>query len=136
MKLALDENLPPALARAIHELLLPFGGEASCIPERFGRGVADRDWIAALRDEGGWAVLTLDRKLRTRPHERLALEQSGLVVFILAAGWAKESFWPKTTGIICWLPRMLEAIEVYRAPVLLAVPHRLAPRTIRTFSGS
>jgi hypothetical protein len=78
VKLALDANLSLHIARAVHFLLAPEGGAAISIPERFGPGIADRDWIATLHREGGWAVLTQDRKLRTRPHERLALEQSGL----------------------------------------------------------
>jgi hypothetical protein len=49
-------NLPPSLAQAIHALLAAEHGEAISIRERFGAGVADRDWIAALHTEGGWAV--------------------------------------------------------------------------------
>lgn len=133
MKLALDANLSLYLARAVHALLAPEGGEATSIPERFGPGVADRDWIAALHDEGGWAVLTQDRKLRTRPHERLALEQSGLVVFILAHGWAPEPYWPKAAGIIRWLPPMLDAFRTAQPPALFAIPHRWTPAPLRPF---
>jgi len=132
LKLALDENLPPALAHAIHALLVPSGGVAISIPEQFGHGIADRDWMTALHEQGGWAVLTVDRKLRTRPHERLALEQSNLVVFILAAGWNQERYWPKVAGIIRWLPRMMEALDAYKPPALLAVPHRWTTAAIRT----
>lgn len=133
MRLALDENLPPSLAHAIHALLLPEGGEAISIPERLGRGIADPDWIAALHAEGNWAVLTTDRKLRTRPHERMALEQSGLVVFVLAPGWNQEEYWPKAAGGIRWLPMMMEAMTAWRPPVLLSVPHRWTPAAIKPF---
>jgi hypothetical protein len=30
---------------------------------------------------GGWAVLTAERRLKTRPHERLALHRSKIVFF-------------------------------------------------------
>jgi len=133
VKLPLDENLPPSLARAAHALLQPEGGEAISIPERFGRGFVDIDWIAALHEEGGWAVLTTDRKLRTRPHERLALERSGLVVFILASGWNQEGYWRKAAGVIRWLPSMIDAIARYPPPALLSVPHRWTPAPIRRF---
>lgn len=79
-------------------------------------------------------MLTLDRRLRTRPHERAALEQSGLLVFILAPGWAREAYWPKVTGIIRWLPRIIEAAEAFRPPGLLGVPYRGRPDRIRAFS--
>lgn len=77
--LAIDENLPPGLAQAIDALLQPERGSAISIPQRLGRGVTDREWIAAWRQEEGWSVLTLDRRLRTRPHERAALDESGLL---------------------------------------------------------
>ena len=135
MKLALDENLPSSLAHAIHALSAPKGGEAISIPGRFGPGTTDLEWIAALHAEGGWSVLTTDRKLRTRPHERRALEQSGLRVFILASGWNQEEYWPKAAGIIRWLPAMMQAGAVYPPPVLLSVPHRWTPSPIRPFGA-
>jgi PIN like domain len=131
VKLALDENLPPALAHALHALLAPERGEAVHIRERFGPGVADSDWIAALHGEGAWGVLTLDRKLRTRPHEQRALMQSGLVVFILAHGWAAEPYWPKAAGVIRWVPRMIDALREARPPALFEVPHRWTPHGLR-----
>ncbi len=133
MKLAFDENLSPHLAHAIHALLTPEGGEAISIPERFGPGIADRDWIGALHAEGGWAVLTQDRKLRTRPQERIALEQSRLVVFILANGWASVAYWDKAAGVVRWLPAMLDAFRVASPPALLSIPHRWAPAPLRAF---
>lgn len=133
MKLALDANLFPHLAHAVHQLFIFEHGEGISIPERFGRGVADRDWIVALYKEGGWAVLTQDRKLRTRPHERRALEQSDLVVFILESGCAKESYWIKAAGVVRWLPPMLDAFRDVKPPVLLAIPHRWKPVPLRPF---
>ena len=133
MKLALDENLPPPLAHAVDALLRPEGGAAISIQERFGHGIADPDWIEALHGEGGWAVLTADRKLRTRPHERLALEQSGLIVFILAPGWNQEGYWRKAAGVIRWLPSMIEAVAVFQPPALLSLPHRWTPEPIKPF---
>ena len=133
MKLALDENLPPSLAHAIDALLVPEGGQAISIPERFGAGIADVEWIAALRQEGGWGVLTADRRLRTRPHERLALMQSGLVFFVLAKGWNQEPYWPKAAGVIRWLPSMIEAFRTVRPPALLAIPYQWTPKPLRSF---
>jgi PIN like domain len=131
VKLALDANLSPHLARAIHALLAPEPGEAVSIAERFGPGVTDQEWIGALHQEGGWAVLTADRRLRTRPHERHALEQSGLVVFILAPGWNQESYWSKAAGVVRWLPRILAAYQAAHPPALFLIPHRWTPAPLR-----
>jgi len=103
VKLALDENLPPALAHAINALLAPSGGQAISIPERCGRGVSDREWIEALQAEGGWAVLTFDRKLRTRPHERLALDSRASWYSSWLTGGIKRATgpWPRGSSAGC-----------------------------------
>jgi hypothetical protein len=133
VKLALDENLPPALAHAINALLAPSGGQAISIPERCGRGVSDREWIEALQAEGGWAVLTFDRKLRTRPARTTRAGQSGLVVFILAHGWNQAGYWAMAAGVIRWLPHMMDAIAKHQPAVLLVVPYRWTPTPISPF---
>ncbi|MGH7121276.1 MAG: hypothetical protein ACREFP_20175 [Acetobacteraceae bacterium] len=133
MNLALDANLSQYLAHAIDALPAAEHGRAISIPERFGPGVEDQHWIEELHREGGWAVLTQDRMLRSRPHGRRALEQSGLVVFLLAAAWAKQQYWPKAAGIIRWLPCMLRAFGQASPPALFSVPYRWAAAPLRTF---
>ncbi len=133
MKLALDENLPPSVAQAVHALLHPENGLAISIPERFGRGFTDTGWMTALGEEDGWAVVTADRKLRTRPHEKRALLDAGLIVFVLAPGWNQEPYWPKAAGIIRWMPSMIAAVTAFKPPALLSIPHTFTPATIRPF---
>ena len=114
MKLALDANLSLHLAHAVHALLAPDSGLAISIPERFGPGVADRDWIAALHEEGGWAVL---------------------IVFILAHGWAPEPCWQKAAGIIRWLPPRLDAFRTAQPSALFTIPYRWTPAPLRRFKA-
>jgi hypothetical protein len=131
VKLALDANLPSAIARAVHALLMPYGGRAIHIRDHFGPAVTDLEWIGKLHGDGGWAVLTADRRLRTRPHERQALRDTELVVFILASGWNQAGYWSQAAGIIRWLPHMIEAAATHKPPVLLDIPHHFSPRPIR-----
>jgi hypothetical protein len=49
--------------------------------EKFPANIRDVEWISALDGEGGWTALTAERRLKTRPHERLALERSQIVSF-------------------------------------------------------
>jgi hypothetical protein len=44
-----------------------------------------------LDKEGGWSVLTAERRLKTRPHERLALDRSSIVFLFLTGAWLKYS---------------------------------------------
>ncbi|MEO8716460.1 MAG: hypothetical protein ABI369_15760 [Acetobacteraceae bacterium] len=123
MKVALDANLPASLAHALDALLRPDGGSAISIADRFGPGAKDVDWIGALDKEGGWILVTVDRKLRTRPHERAALGQARMATFVLAAGWNQEPFWNKAAGLIRWWPRIAETAAEAPVPALFEVPH-------------
>lgn len=56
MKLLLDHNLSPKLARALQAIF----DEHTIVPlrDRFEKDTTDEAWISALDKEGGWAVLT------------------------------------------------------------------------------
>lgn len=62
MKVLVDENLPPALARSLNAL---FAGkhEVVHIRERFGPGVKDIEWIEQVSSEGRWVVISGDRRI-------------------------------------------------------------------------
>lgn len=90
MRLLLDNNLSPRLARCLQALFEP-EHEIVHSRDKFSPAALDLEWISALSAEGGWAVLTKDLRLRTRPHERAALDRSNIVFFFLAAGWRKSS---------------------------------------------
>jgi hypothetical protein len=86
----LDNNLSPRIARALREL---FGENHKVVAlrEKFSAGVSDLDWMTALDAEGGWAVLTKDLRIKSRPHERAALDRSRIVYFFLSGSWNKYS---------------------------------------------
>ena len=105
MKLLLDHNLPPRLARCLQAL---FDREHKIVAlgEKFPVDVADLDWIKALDREGGWAVLTKDLRIRTRPHERAALDRSRIVYFFLAGSWRKFKVEETAARLIRLVPLM------------------------------
>ena len=63
MKVVVDENLPPTLARALHAL---FAGEHETIHlrDRYGSAVKDLQWIPELSQEGRWIVISADRRIK------------------------------------------------------------------------
>lgn len=81
MKLFVDNNLPPVLARGLGAL---FTGEHEviCHRDKFGRAhVQDEEWIPALGDEGDWVILSGDLSIpKKRPTRELFL-RAGLVGF-------------------------------------------------------
>lgn len=76
----IDENLPPAMARAMAEL---FKNEHEVIHlrARFGPGVTDTKWIRTLSAEGGWTVISADRRISRNKAEQAAFRSSKLVGF-------------------------------------------------------
>ncbi|MCJ2013521.1 hypothetical protein [Methylobacterium sp. J-076] len=88
MKVIVDENLSPALTRALDAL---FAGEHEItdIRSRFGTGVTDLHWIPGLSREGRWVVLSGDRRIRRNKAEFNAFRASRLIGFFLSAGLYK-----------------------------------------------
>ena len=88
MKVLVDENLSPALARALNAL---FAGEPEIrhLRDRFGPAVKDAEWIPELSREGRWIVLSGDRGIRRKKAEYNAFRASRLVGFFLSAGLYK-----------------------------------------------
>ncbi len=83
MRVVIDENLPPALARALNAL---FAGDHEVIHlrDRFGPKVKDAEWIARLSDEGRWIVVSGDANIVRRKAEQAAFRNSRLVGFFFA----------------------------------------------------
>ncbi|PLP58984.1 hypothetical protein CYK37_10760 [Mesorhizobium loti] len=89
MKVLIDENLAPALARSLNAL---FAGkhEIIHIRERFGSGVTDVQWISELSSEGRWIVISGDRRITRNKAEYNAFRSSQLVGFFLSKGVYKS----------------------------------------------
>jgi len=104
LKLLVDNNLSPSLANSLQPLFPEF--HIVALREKFTANTADVEWINALSAEGGWAALTAERRLKTRPHERLALERSRIVFFFLTGSWLKYSVPETAWRLIRLVPLM------------------------------
>jgi hypothetical protein len=83
VKVVIDENLSPALAKALSAL---FVGEHEVvhIREKFGPRVADAEWIARLSAEGRWIVISGDASITKRKAEQTVFRHSRLIGFFLS----------------------------------------------------
>ena len=86
MKVIFDNNLSPALARALQEL---FKGqhEIVALRDKFRGAPTDLEWITELSREGIWIVISGDYRIGKSAHERRAWHESGLTAFFLSKGW-------------------------------------------------
>jgi hypothetical protein len=89
LKLLVDNNLSPSLAYSLQPLFPEY--QIIALRDKFATNTTDLEWINVLSAEGGWAAITAERRLKTRPHERLALDRSRIVFFFLTGSWLKYS---------------------------------------------
>ena len=104
MKLLVDNNLSFTLARSLQPLFPEH--EIVALRDKFAEDIPDVEWIGTLDQEGGWAALTGERRLKTRPHERLALDRSKVVFFFLTGPWLKYSVTEQAWRLIRLVPAM------------------------------
>jgi PIN like domain len=110
LKLLLDHNLSPRLARCLQALFEEHIVVA--LRDKFSVNAPDIEWIKALDTEKGWAVLTKDLRIRTRPHEKAALDRSRVVYFFLAGSWRKCSVEQTAARLIRLIPTMAAQTEL------------------------
>ncbi|SRR5690606_1191964 len=117
MILYLDENLPKHLAEGFQILQHPEGFksgqhvEVKWIPDEFGHGVKDVDWIPTIGDQKA-CVITQDININRRKHElelyrqfkvgmfflKGASKKHGMTVWEMVQALAKN--WPEITQIM------------------------------------
>lgn len=88
MKIYIDENMPPQLARALNilqEVTNRREGtnhEVLSVVDVFGTGVKDEDWIPKAGGEKA-AIITQDYHIQTTRHQRDLCNQYGLGMFYI-----------------------------------------------------
>jgi len=123
----LDENLPPALAKALHCLAEQEGHMVLHVTQLVPRGTPDLELFVATAKAGVGIHITHDHHHR-RAIERDAIARQGLVVFVLSKGWASQSYYEKAARLIQWWPRLVEHTEAMKPPAIFRVPWGPAAR--------
>lgn len=129
MKCLVDNNLPPALARALDTLSinkLPGLQQVIALRDKFPQNTSDITWIQTLGQEGSWFVLSADQFRKHGNLERKVLRQSGLIVFCLSKQWASYPYWQHSAALIRWWPHIVEQAERLQGGAAFRVPWRLS----------
>jgi predicted nuclease of predicted toxin-antitoxin system len=110
LKFLLDNNLPPALARALSELTKsrePGVAEVVALRDKFAANTKDEVWITALVHEGGWNIVSGDNLKKTLV-ERQLVRQAGVNVFVLQKAWSSQQYWQKSAQLVLWWPKIID----------------------------
>ena len=84
VKVLFDHNMPPALARALHQIISTDGHEAWALRDKFSVKIADIHLYEQLGKERGWIVISKDVNQAKRRPERAAILRYGVVVTYLS----------------------------------------------------
>lgn len=120
MKAQIDENLPPALARALNELVSVDGHQVVHVTA-YAKGTPDVELFERAIADGVQVHITHDHHHR-RPVEREAIARLGLTVFVLAKGWNQLSHYEKAARLIEYWPSIVTAIELVKSGAIFRVP--------------
>lgn len=110
MKFLVDNNLAPALARALSELCRTRESRVEgvfALKDRFAADTPDNVWISALAAEGGWNIVSADN-FRKGSAEKEIMRRAGFNVFVLQKYWASQQYWPKASQLVLWWPKIIE----------------------------
>jgi hypothetical protein len=99
----IDACLPPWVATTLTPIARLNDGVVDFIPELYGHGAKDADWIERLSAEGGGLFITFDRHMRKRPIEVQALLASRCVGIVLTSDWQDDDDHMLLARLlICW----------------------------------
>lgn len=123
MKVMVDENLPPAMAKALAAL---FSGrhEVVHLREKFGAAVKDTEWIGALSAEGHWIILSADRRIAKNKAEQQAFKGSKLVGFFLAPGLQKARLTKQMERLMALWETIEKQSELVGGGAMFEIPVR------------
>jgi len=113
LKVFLDHNLSPKIARALAELFKD-QHEVVALRDKFPINISDRDWIQQLSREDRWVVISGDRRITKNKIEYAAFRSSRLIGFFLNPGLQKASVVKQTERILAQWPTMVKQVELVR----------------------
>lgn len=126
MKVFLDNNLSPRLAESMSAL---FADQHQIVHLRskFMGSISDEEWISGLSAEGGWVVLSSDRRILRNPSERAALRSSSLTAFFLSRALAKVSVVRQLIRIL----QLWDVIELTTGTVQGGAAYELPEKSVK-----
>lgn len=105
VKVLFDHNMPPRIARALHELVQADGHEAHALRDLFEIGISDEDYFAQLGSE--WIVISKDLQNSKKKAERMAILRNKIVAFYLSPGLQKKKIGEQAAAIMWHWDKMV-----------------------------
>ena len=141
MRVVFDENTPPAVARALRILAdADAVGMAEPVEvwhalDLVPMGTRDVTLIQALADgsHAKAALITSDKSMRTRQHERAAFADAGCIGIVLRGYWNHASLWDRARFSLLWWTSWTERVATAQPGSLWQCPWSAKPKALRPF---
>jgi len=123
----LDNMISPRIAAALTAL----GEDVRALRDEFPRATPDTEWIQEL-GKRGWAFITVDKHISTRPHEVAALKAAQVTAFFLGRFWAKAKRWDQAVWFVRHWPKFQNVVSTFTRGTCFAVQQngRMRPITL------
>ena len=120
MKVQLDENLSPALARALDAVCAIDNHQVVHVND-YAKGAKDLQLFDLAVEAGIEVHITQDHHFR-RSVEKETISRVGLIVFVLASGWNDMEHYQKAAWLIEWWPKMMTMAKLTAPGGIYVVP--------------
>ena len=84
VKILFDHNMPPALARGLHDIVKIDRHEAFALRDKFQTNISDVEYFDQLGSGGNWIVISKDLANARKKAERAAILRNRIVAFYLS----------------------------------------------------
>ncbi|WP_120501955.1 hypothetical protein [Roseovarius sp. EL26] len=105
VRVLLDHNMPPSIARALNELIKIDGHEAHPLRDIFPTNISDVDYFAKLNRD--WIVISKDLKNTRKRAERAAILRNNVIAFYLSPTLQKKKVNEQAAAILWHWDKML-----------------------------
>ena len=112
MRIRADEHVAPSIVRIVNELVLSHDFELTSILDVGDKGKKDEYWATAFANDGGHAILSADTDFFRRPHQVVAIDDTGLRVIYLPPKWANAPGHMQAAHLLMWWPRVEHTLTV------------------------
>jgi PIN like domain len=121
VKVLLDENLSPALARAL-DALLRDEHTIVHLRDKFEKGVTDEQWINTLSQDGRWVVISGDRRITRNRAEYQVFRNSRLTGFFLSRGLYKAKVIKQMERILAMWENIVTLSDTVEVGAMFELP--------------
>jgi len=141
VRLVFDENTPRVVAHAV-KLIAETDSVGTADPievlhalDLVEKGTADVPLIQKVADgtHVRAALITNDKSMRTRLHERAAFTDTGCIGIVLRGGWSHASMWDRARMSLLWWTVWVGTVSASAPGLLWQCPWSTKPKPLKLF---